>query len=116
MTAMPNPMSKLPWNVRRERIREARRLKHESAKLHRQLGIAEDSTYEQITMATDDLIRRSGGDIKKKIKIEMAKDQILQIRLNERLAGLTKVTAEARQQSTYEVEGYVCLLACGGCF
>jgi len=105
MTAMPNPMSKLPWNVRRERIREARRLKHESAKLHRQLGIAEDSTYEQITMATDDLIRRSGGDIKKKIKIEMAKDQILQIRLNERLAGLTKVTAEARQQSTYEVEG-----------
>lgn len=102
---MPNPLSKLPWNVRRDQLRESRRLRHESAKLHRQLGIAEDATYEQITMATDDLIRRCGGDIKKKIKIEMAKDQILQIRLNERLAGLTKVTAEARQQSSFEFEG-----------
>jgi hypothetical protein len=105
--AMPNPMSKLPWNVRRDQVREARKLRHESAKLHRQLGIAEDATYEQIVLATDELIRRSSGDIKKKIKIEMAKDKILQLRLNERLAGLTKVTAEARQQSKYEVEGCV---------
>jgi hypothetical protein len=105
--AMPNPMSKLPWNVRKDQVREARKLKQESAKLHRQLGIAEDATYEQIVLATDELIRRSSGDIKKKIKIEMAKDKILQLRLNERLAGLTKVTSEARQQSKYEDEGCV---------
>lgn len=100
-------MSKLPWNVRKDQVREARKLKQESAKLHRQLGIAEDATYEQIVLATDELIRRSSGDIKKKIKIEMAKDKILQLRLNERLAGLTKVTSEARQQSKYEDEGCV---------
>ena len=94
---VPNPFKKLPWNVEKERQREARRLKLERAKLHRELGIAEDAAYEEIVAATDSLIARAGGDLKRKI----------QIRLNERLAGLASQSKEARAQSTYEVEGYV---------
>lgn len=105
--AVPNPFKKLPWNAKREREREARRLKQESAILHRELGITEDAEYEEITAACDRLILEAGDDVKAKIKIEVAKDKILQIRLNERLAGLTETSMEARAQSNYEVEGYV---------
>lgn len=105
--AIPNPFKKLPWNVQKEREREARRLKLERAKLHRELGIVEDATYEEIVEATERLIQLAGSDLKRKIKIEVAKDKILQIRLNERLAGLAAQSKEARAQSTYEIEGYV---------
>lgn len=105
--AIPNPFKQLPWVAKKERDREARRLKQESAKLHRELGIAEDSTYEELTAATDLLLTRAAGDVKKKIKIEVAKDRILQIRLNERLTGLTTENKEARAQSSFEEEGYV---------
>ena len=103
--AVPNPFKKLPWNVRKEKEREARRLKQESAILHRELGITEDASYEEITAACDRLIAAAGDDMKAKIKIEVAKDKILQIRLNARLAGLTETSIEARAQSNYEVEG-----------
>jgi len=75
--------------------------------LHRELGITEDATYEEITAACDRLIADAGDNMKQKIKIEVAKDKILQIRLNARLAGLTETTAAARAQSNYELEGYV---------
>lgn len=103
--ALANPFKKLPWNVKAEREREARRFKQERAKLHRELGIAEDATYEEIVTATDNLIAAAGSDVKQKIKVEIAKDKILQIRLNERLAGLTEVSKAAREQSNFEVEG-----------
>jgi len=103
--AVPNPFKKLPWNARKEREREARRLKQERAQLHRELGIAEDATYEEIVAATDSLIARAGDDLKQKIKIEVAKDKILQLRLNERLKGLAAETKDARAQSTFESEG-----------
>jgi hypothetical protein len=102
---LPNPLSKLPWNVKREADRAARRMKQERNQLHRQLGIAEDATYEEIVVATDALIAKAAGNLKEKVKIEVAKDQILQIRLNERLAGLTATTKEARAQSRFETEG-----------
>jgi hypothetical protein len=108
---LPNPFKKLPWNVEKERKREARRLQLERARLHRELGIAEDATYEEIVAATDRLVARAGSDLKRKIQIEVAKDKILQIRLNERLAGLAAQSREARAQSTYELEGCVNLLA-----
>lgn len=104
-----NPLSKLPWNAERERQKAARRLKQERNALHRQLGIAEDATYEEIVAATDALIAKAGTDLKAKVKIEIAKDKILQIRLNERLAGLAQTNREARAQSSYEVDGYVCV-------
>lgn len=103
--SIPNPFKKLPWNVQKEQQRQARRLKVERATLHRELGIAEDATYEEIVAATDNLIARAGGDLKRKIQIEIAKDKILQIRLNERLVGLAAAQSkEARAQSSYELE------------
>lgn len=102
---MPNPFKKLPWNAKREEEREARRLRTERNQLYRELGIAEDATYEEIVMATDSLIAAAGSDIKQKIKVEVAKDKILQIRLNERMKGFTTLTKEARAQSAFELEG-----------
>lgn len=80
-------------------------MKQERNALHRQLGIAEDATYEDIVAATDSLIAKAGDDLKAKVKIEIAKDKILQIRLNERLAGLNTATKDARAQSRFEQEG-----------
>ena len=82
-------------------------MKLERAQLHRELGIAEDATYEEIVAATNQLIAAAGSDLKAKIKVEVAKDKILQHRLNERLAGLKAESKEARAMSTYETEGYV---------
>jgi hypothetical protein len=102
--SIPNPFKALPWNAQKEREREARRLKVESASLHRELGIADDATFEEITEVTQKLIARaeSDGDVKKKIKVEVAKDRIMQIKLNERLAGLSELTEDAKAQSRLE--------------
>lgn len=101
---LPNPFKALPWNVRKEQEREALRLKTASAKLHRELGIAEDSTFEEIQEVTNNLILKAEaeGDIKKKIKVEVAKDRIMQIKLNERLAGMATLTEDAKAQSRLE--------------
>jgi hypothetical protein len=107
LPSIANPFKKLPWVVQKERVRESRRMNLERAKLHRELGIVEDATYEEIVEATDALIARAGSDLKKKIQVEVAKDKILQIRLNERLAGLAAASRDARSQSSFEAEGYV---------
>lgn len=101
---IPNPLKALPWNVKKEQERQNRRLKTESAKLHRELGIAEDATFEEIQQVTNTLIAKAEaeGDVKKKIKVEVAKDRIMQIKLNERLAGLTELTEDAKAQSRLE--------------
>jgi hypothetical protein len=101
---IPNPLKSLPWNVKKEQERVSRRLKTESAQLHRELGIAEDATFEEIQAVTNSLIAKadSDGDVKKKIKVEVAKDRIMQIKLNERLAGLTVLTEDAKAQSRLE--------------
>ena len=102
--SIPNPLNSLPWNVKKAQKREARNLKIESANLHRQLGIADDATFEEITEVTQKLIQQAEaeGDVKKKIKVEVAKDRIMQIKLNERLAGLTELTDDAKAQSRLE--------------
>lgn len=102
-----NVMKQLPWNVQKEKAREQRRYQFERSMLYRQLGIVEDATYEEIVEATNALLAKAGDNIKEKIKIEVAKDSILQIRLNERLAGLSSGSnsREARAMSTYEEEG-----------
>lgn len=104
---IPNPFDKLPWNAEKIQKRKEWRLKLERSKLHRELGIAEDATYEEINAATDKMIARAGNDLKRKIQIEIVKDKILQIRLNERLAGLMSdiVTKDAKSQSSFESEG-----------
>jgi hypothetical protein len=101
---IPNPLKALPWNARKEQEREARRLKTDSAKLHRELGIADDATFEEIQAVTNSLIANAeaDGDVKKKIKVEVAKDRLMQIKLNARLAGLTELTEDAKAQSLLE--------------
>jgi hypothetical protein len=107
---LPNPFKKLPWNVQKEKERQTRRFQQERAQLHRQLGIVEDASYEDIVAATDRLIAANANDLKRKVQIEIAKDRILQLRLNERMAGLASVDSDARAQSTFETEG--CVLSC----
>ena len=104
LSSIPNPLNSLPWNVEKARKKQARNLKIESANLHRQLGIADDATFEEITEVTNELIQKAEaeGDVKKKIKVEVAKDRIMQIKLNERLAGLTVLTEDAKAQSRLE--------------
>lgn len=104
-----NLIKQLPWNIQKEKIKEQRRLGLERSVLYRQLGIVEDATYEEIVEATDALLLKHSDNMKEKIKIEITKDKILQIRLNERLAGLNSAATvrEARAMSNYEDEGYV---------
>jgi len=97
--AFSNPLKKLPWNVQKEKDREARRLKLEGSKLYRELGVAEDATFEEIQEATQNLVMRYEGDLKKKVKIEITKDKIMQLRLNQRLGGMTGGNKEARADS-----------------
>jgi len=75
--------------------------------LHRDLGIPEDAPYEQVTAAADRAIVAAGGNVKKRLIVERSKDKILQLRLNERLAGLTSINMEARSQDTHEKDGPV---------
>jgi hypothetical protein len=98
-------INQLPWNARRQKERAARRMRREVAQLHRDLGIPEDAPYEQVVAAADKAILQAGRDAKKRLAVEKSKDKILQLRLNERLAGLTSVNMEARSQSTHERDG-----------
>lgn len=99
MVAISNPLKKLPWNVRKEKERETRRLKQEGSKLYRELGVSEDSSFEEIQEATQKLISRYDGDIKKRVKVEICKDKIMQLRLNQRLGGMITSSKDARAQS-----------------
>jgi hypothetical protein len=99
---MPNLLKSLPWNVKKEKEREARRLRQQSAQYHRELGIPEGATFEEITEACDKIKARHEGDYKKQVKTDITKDKIMQIRLNERLAGLGTETKEARAASMEE--------------
>jgi len=104
---IPNPFKSLPWNVEKAQKSKEHKLKLERSKLHRLLGIAEDATYEELNEATEKMIERADGDMKRKILIEVTKDKILQIRLNERLAGFMSdiVTKEAKDQSRFDTDG-----------
>jgi hypothetical protein len=111
----PKLFKQLPWNAQKERARLARKLKLERSDLHRQVGVAEGASYEEIVEVTNELIARAGSDVKAKIKIEIAKDKILQLRLNERLAGLARVESDARAQSKLEGNRYVVCIVLSFC-
>jgi hypothetical protein len=98
-------VNKLPWNAERQKERMARRMRREVAQLHRELGIPEGAPYEQVVAAADRAILKAGRDVKQRLLVEKYKDKILQLRLNERLAGLSSVNMEARSQSTHEKDG-----------
>lgn len=107
--SISNPFQQLPWNVEKAKRSKERKLRLERSKMHRELGIAEDATYEEICEATDNMILLADGDRKRQIQIEVMKDKILQARLNERLAGLVSdiVDEDAKYQSAFDEDGYV---------
>ena len=104
------PYRNLPWNVARREAREARRLTYDNAALFRELGLPEDATYEDVAAMTEHLIGLTAGlpkneALKKKIKIEIARDKIYQIRLNERISGVRQEQEDAARVSKLEDEG-----------
>lgn len=107
---LSNPYKSLPWNTEREDKRKQRRLTHENAALFRELGLPEDATYEDVAAKTKHLISLTedlpkNEAIKKKIKIEIARDKIYQIRLNERITGVRAEQEDAARVSKLEDEG-----------
>jgi len=114
--ALPDPYKNLPWNTEREDARKARRLTIENASLFRELGLPEDATYEDVAAKTKHLIELTNElprieGIKKKIKIEIARDKIYQIRLNERISGVRSEQEDAARVSKLEEEGIDGLVA-----
>lgn len=114
-TAIPsvsvsNPYKNLPWNTEREEKRKQRRLTIENAQLFRELGLPEDATYEDVAETTSQLIAETellpkNEGLKKKIKIEIARDKIYQIRLNERITGVRSEQEDAARVSKLEEGG-----------
>lgn len=114
--AVPNPYKNLPWNTEREEKRNQRRLTRDNAALFRELGLPEDATYEDVAAKTEHLISLTeelpkNEGIKKKIKVEIARDKIYQIRLNERISGVRAEQEDAARVSKLEDEGIDGLVA-----
>lgn len=108
--SISNPYKNLPWNVEREERREERRLVTENAALFRQLGLPQDATYEDVDRVTKHLIAMTESlpkneAIKKRIKIEIARDKIYQIRLNERITGVRNEQIEAAVADKWDEGG-----------
>ncbi|EJK66174.1 hypothetical protein THAOC_12922 [Thalassiosira oceanica] len=109
---MSNPYKNLPWNTDREEAREIRRLTLENAALFRELGLPEDATYEDVDTVTKQLIALTedpslpkNEGLKRKIKIEIARDKIYQIRLNERITGVRDGAGEKAEAADKWDEG-----------
>ena len=108
--SVPNPYAKLPWVTEREERKQQRNLEIENASLFRELGLPEDATYEDVAAKTKHLIELTevlpkNEGIKKKIKIEIARDKIYQIRLNERIAGVRTEQEDAARAEKWDNEG-----------
>ena len=108
--SVSNPYKNLPWNTEREEKRKQRRLTIENAQLFRELGLPEDATYEDVAETTSQLIAETvllpkNEGLKKKIKIEIARDKIYQIRLNERITGVRSEQEDAARVSKLEEGG-----------
>lgn len=61
----------------------------EADEAYRMLGLGEDSTYDEIEVAFQELSAKYGDDIKRKIRLQVAKDEILDDRLRQSMKDLT---------------------------
>lgn len=114
--ALPDPYRNLPWNAEREDKRRVRRLEVENAALFRDLGLPVDATYEDVAAKTEHLIGLTEGlpkneALKRKVRIEISRDKIYQIRLNERISGVRAEQEDAARVSKLEDEGLEGLIA-----
>ena len=63
---------------------------------------SEDATYEEIASAADHLTAKYSADAKKKVKIAVTKDKIMDLRLKQRVRGSIAVDTWAREISAAE--------------
>eukprot|EP00614_Pseudopedinella_elastica_P014364 CAMPEP_0172583722 /NCGR_PEP_ID=MMETSP1068-20121228/3283_1 /TAXON_ID=35684 /ORGANISM="Pseudopedinella elastica, Strain CCMP716" /LENGTH=293 /DNA_ID=CAMNT_0013377615 /DNA_START=153 /DNA_END=1034 /DNA_ORIENTATION=+ len=83
-TAIPRILNPLDWSVDRQL-----RPKVEGQDLFRQLGISPESDFEDVKAAVEQLKLKYDKDPKKKIKLEVVQDKIMELRL--RQAGQGKI-------------------------
>lgn len=104
LPSFENPYAKLPWKLQRIEERKTRKNTLDNAALYRDLGLPADASYENVRDKTAFLIAEAeaAGDIKARIQVEIARDRIYQIRLNERELGLDVATIEAKRASSYD--------------
>jgi hypothetical protein len=86
----PQPMTEPP-----EQVQEKFRL----------LGIGQDATVDEIESAYEELLERYPGDVKRKIDLDVAKDTILEFRLQQRLSGVMKGPAPVSPFDRKEEKG-----------
>ena len=67
----------------------------EARALYRELGLAEDADYDEINRAYEDLCNKYKGETKRLIKLQVAKDKILEDRLRLRMSGALKSTVSS---------------------
>ena len=72
----------------------------EALAYYRLLGLAEDAGYDEINSAHDSLASKYEGDVKMTIKLQVAKDKILDDKLRQRMSGSLKATSFA--ESPYD--------------
>lgn len=60
--------------------------------LFRMLGLPEDADYDQVNAAYEALAAKYAGETKRLIKLQVAKDKILDYRLRQRMSGALKVS------------------------
>jgi len=58
----------------------------------RMMGLAEDATYDEVEAAYEQLAAKYAGETKRLIKLQVAKDKILEERLRQRMSGSLKVS------------------------
>lgn len=63
--------------------------------LYRMLGVTEDAEYDEITRAYEGLCTKYKGETKRLIKLQVAKDKILEDRLRLRMSGAMKSTVSS---------------------
>ncbi|GMH51786.1 hypothetical protein TrVE_jg12227 [Triparma verrucosa] len=101
--ALSNPLNSiLPWEKEKEKEKEMIRMRIEGAKLYRTLGVSEDATYEEITEAAQGLESKYSTDLKKKIKITVTREKIMELRLRQRVSGNLAVDSWARDMDSAE--------------
>jgi len=67
----------------------------EAQGLYRMLGVTEDADYDEINRAYEDLCNKYKGETKRLIKLQVAKDKILEDRLRLRMSGALKSTVSS---------------------
>ena len=71
----------------------------EARALYRELGLAEDADYDEINAVYEELEAKYKGDVKRIIKLKVARDKILEDRLRQRMQGTLQANDDVRVAS-----------------